>query len=282
MNEMKTIGVVLNDGSRMGFNHSFFSEILEAFKLVAEEQGYTLLFLSNKEVHINHMTYVEQIKAAGCAGCFVVCKEGDEEVDALRASGIPMAVIDEDYDDVICVSSDNAKGMELLTEYVIEMGHKKIAIILGDDNTVTDVRFNAFLRVCENHGITVPEEYICRGKYRDIIQTIYLTESLLKMKDVPSAIMFSDDFSAIGGMNIISARALVIGKDISITGYDSNEVLSRLDPRLTTVRQDCVGMGQIAAEKLFAQIENPEVSQAGKYIVGVELEKGYTVGRVYI
>lgn len=279
---MKTIGVILNDGSRQGFNHAFFSEILEGFKLFAEEKEYRLLFLNNKYVHKDSKTYVNQLTEAGCEGCLLLCREGSEEIDEVRSSGIPMVAIDEEYDDVICVSSDNSKGMEALTEYLIEMGHREIAIILGDDNWVTNCRFNAFLRICEKNKVKIPEEYICRGKYRDMDLAYYHTENLVKLKNPPSAIMYPDDYAAIGGINVLNARAQVISRDISITGYDCNNILNNLHPKLTTIKQNGAEMGRLAAEKLIAEIENPSVKQTGRYIVDVALEKGETVGKKYI
>lgn len=64
----------------------------------------------------------------------------------------------------ICVSSDNSAGMEVLTDYVISKGHKRIAVVLGDDNPVTTERFNSFLRSCEKNHIKIPEGYILRGE----------------------------------------------------------------------------------------------------------------------
>ena len=77
------------------------------------------------------------------------------------------------------------------------------------------------------------------------------------------------------------ARGLDIPGDISITGYDGIRILSQYELRLTTVCQNTVEIGRIAAEKLIACIENPETADYETITVETVLEKGRTVGRVY-
>ena len=77
------------------------------------------------------------------------------------------------------------------------------------------------------------------------------------------------------------ARAMEIPEDISVTGYDGINILSQYEPRLTTVRQNTVKIGQVAAEKLMECIENPGQAGTETVVVETELEKGRTVGRVY-
>lgn len=281
MNKLVTVGVILDDESKQGIKHTYFSEILESFKLIVEKENMSLLFLNNDRTRAGAKTYYEQLKEYGCVGCIIACANDSIEVPEIISSDIPTVVIDKDYNNAICVSSDNEKGMLLLTEYVIEMGHKRIALIMGDDNDVTNIRLNGFLCACEKNHIVIPGEFILRGKFRSMDKAYYHTENLLKMENPPTCIMYSDDFSCIGGINLINARGKVIAKDISITGYDGNEILNQLEPRLTTIKQDGEKIGQVAAEKLLEKLHNPEINNNGQYVVDVILEKGRSIKRVY-
>ena len=190
-------------------------------------------------------------------------------------------VIDDEIDNAITVKSDNVQGIKQLVHYLGEMGHKRIAYIIGDDNAVTSIRLQSFREACAEIGAEIPEEYIRNSEYRDMKKAIYQTEQLLRLDNPPSCILYSDDFAAIGGINVLRARGLEIPGDISVTGYDGINILSQYEPRLTTVRQNTVKIGRIAAEKLMEYIENPQQTDKETVVVETELEKGRTVGRVF-
>lgn len=280
MNKLKTIGVILDDDSKQGLNHTFFSEILESFKIQVEKNDCSLIFLNNDRSRDNAETYLQQLTEYRCAACIIACVNDSEEITEILNSGIPVAAIDKEYENTICVSSDNDMGMEMLTDYVIEMGHTKISIILGDDNEITNIRLNGFLRSCAKSHITIPDEYILRGKFRDMDKTYYHTENLLKLETPPTCIMYCDDFAAIGGINILNARGFSIPTDMSITGYDGNEILAKYEPSLTTIKQDGVEIGKTAADKLIKLINGDETVK-GKYKVESHLQKGRTVRKIY-
>lgn len=282
MSDNKFVGVILFDDSNMGLNHTYFSEILEGFKREIEKNDMELVFLNNDRFRDGAKTYAEQLKDFGCVGCIITCPGSSVEceLDDVLNMGIPVAVIDRNYDKAICVSSDNAEGMEMLTDYVISKGHKKIAMVLGDDNPVTTERFNSFLRSCEKNHIKIPEEYILRGAFRNMNKAHENAETLLKLKNPPTCIMFSDDYSSIGGINLIYARGLMIPRDISITGFDGNEILAQYEPKLTTIKQDGAKMGIIAAEKMMEAIATGK-DMSGDYRVEVFLEEGRTVREIF-
>ena len=179
-----------------------------------------------------------------------------------------------------CKDGENRKT------YLEQVKHRQydgivIACINYNDSEVTSIRLQSFREACAEIGAEIPEEYIKKSEYRDMKKAIYQTEQLLRLDNPPSCILYSDDFAAIGGINILRARGLEIPEDISVTGYDGINILSQYEPRLTTVRQNTTKIGQIAAEKLMEYIENPQQTAKETIIVETELEKGRTVGRVF-
>lgn len=282
MGKNNTIGVLFADLSNSGLTHDYFAGILDSFKRTIEENGYNICFLNSNLQSENRKTYVEQARQRGFDGVVIACIEyADVEVQELLESGIPIVTIDEEIENITTVKSDNTEGIKHLVRYLAEMGHKRIAYILGDDNTVTHIRLNGFLEVCNELGIEIPEDYIRHSQYRDMKKASYETEQLLRLENPPSCIMYSDDFAAIGGMNILRARGMEIPDDISVSGYDGINILAQYEPRLTTVRQNTTEIGRQAAIKLMEQIENPDNRQSETIVVDTVLEKGRTVGRVY-
>lgn len=277
-----SIGVLFADLANSGLTHDYFAGILDSFKRTIEENGYNICFLNSNLQSENRKTYVEQVRQRGIDGVVIACIEYDDaEVQALLESGIPIVTIDEEMGNVATVKSDNVQGIKNLVRYLAEMGHRRIAYILGDDNTVTSIRLQGFYEACGEYGIQVPESYIRHSKYRDMKKASYETEQLLRLDTPPSCIIYCDDFAAIGGINILHARGMEIPGDISVAGYDGINILAQYEPRLTTIKQDMTEIGYQAAIQLMEQIEDPDKKQSEAIVVSTILEKGRTVGRVY-
>lgn len=282
MEKSYNIGVLFADQSNNGLTHDYFAGILDSFKRTVEEKGYVISFLNCCKDGVNRKTYLEQVRHRRYDGVVIACIEYDDaEVTELVRSDIPIVTIDQEIDNAIAVNSDNVQGIKNLVRYLGEMGHRRIAYITGDDNTVTAARLRGFREACEEIGVKIPEEYIRNSEYRNMKKASYQTEQLLALETPPSCILYSDDFAAIGGINVLRARGLEIPEDISVTGYDGINILSQYEPRLTTVRQNTVKIGRIAAEKLIECIENPKQADRKTVVVETELEKGRTVGRAF-
>lgn len=275
------IGIILNDVSKQGLNHGFFAGIIEGFRQKCGEEDYRISFLNSIRNENSTATYLEQARKDGYDAVLLACAEQDEEIDELIKSEIIVGTIDRDNEGVINVSSDNSAGMKALMDYIFEMGHRRVAIITGDDNIVCNIRLNEYLKAFEKHNLQVKDEYIVRGQFREIELTYYLTEKLLKLEEAPTCIIFSDDYAAIGGINAIKARGLDIPRDISVAGYDGDVVMSKLEPSLTSVGQNTELMGRCMAEKLIHAIEHPEDKAAPGELVNTNLKIGRSITRVY-
>lgn len=282
MERSNIIGILYKDDAGCGLTHDFFAGILESFRNFCGTMGYDVVLMNCDKKAKNRRTYLEQVRARVYDGVMIACIDYDDpEVVELIHSGIPLVTIDQEIDRAITVKSDNVQGITQLVHYVGEMGHKRIAYILGDNNTVSNIRLQSFKEACADIGVDVPDTYIKFSEYRDMDKASYYTEQLLRLKNPPSCILYPDDFAAIGGINVLRARGLEIPKDISITGFDGLKVLSEYEPRLTTVRQDTARIGRIAAEKLIAYIDSPDKTECETVVVETVLEKGRTVGHVY-
>lgn len=274
-----TLGILFDDEARNGLTHDFFASVLNGFKNQAEEHGYDITFINTRKDNPHKTSYLKRIQERNIQGVGIICTNfEDPEVKELISSDVPVVTIDEPLDGVISVLSDNAQGIKNLVYHISGMGHTKIAYIHGNMNSVTQVRIKNFKEACEKLGITVPDEYIRQSAFRDIKKTAYETEALLRLPDPPTCIIFPDDYSAIGGINILKAYGMVIPDDISVAGYDGIDIPSRYDPQITTVKQDMEGMGKTAAEKLIALIETPEeITDFSDVMIETKLVEGHTI-----
>lgn len=280
-NRSYNLGVLYKEESGSGLTHDYFSQILENFRNTAENGGYDITFLSNSKKRKDQMSYLEHTIYRGMDGVLIaVADYRDPEVMELLSSELPVVTVDYVYNSRISVVSDNITGMESLLSYIYEQGHREIAYIYGEESMVTTNRLSAYYRFHEKKGMAVREEFLQRGKYRDSYMAGFLTSQMLEQAHPPTCIMYADDFSAIGGMNVIKNKGLRIPEDISIAGYDGITMASQLEPHMTTYRQDTVGIGSLAAEKLISLIEKPKATPIRQYVMSGELITGGSVAAI--
>ena len=203
-----------------------------------------------------------------------------DEVQELIRSEIPVVTIDHVFDGNIAVVSNNSQGMEELVTYIYNQGHRRIAYIHGDNTSVTRMRLSGFYRTLQRLGVEIPDAYVKECPYRDADSAAKVTGELLDLPNPPTCILYPDDYAAIGGINEIRERGLRIPEDISIAGYDGITIAKILEPKLTTLCQDTVAIGRIAAEKLIDLIENPKTTLIDRFTVDGTLFKGTSVKRL--
>ena len=271
------LGVMFVDEAASGLTHDYFNHVLESFKRTAEERGYDITFTSGK-ISGQKLSYYEHCRYRGVDGVVVACVDFyADEVQELIRSEIPVVTIDHVFDGNIAVVSNNSQGMEDLVTYIYQQGHRRIAYIHGDNTSVTRIRLAGFYRTLQRMGVDTPDDYIKESPYRDADSAAKATGELLDLPNPPTCILYPDDYAAIGGINEIRERGLRIPEDISIAGYDGINIAKILEPKLTTLCQDTVVIGRIAAEKLIDLIENPKTTLNDRFTVDGTLIKGASV-----
>ena len=274
------LGVLYTTDAGFGFTHSYFSPVLEAFKEEAKRCGYDITFITHR-AGAGGMTYLEHCLYRNVDGVCIVCSHFVEpEVLELMNGSLPVVTVDYEFPQCSCVKSENREGMEKLTRHILSKGHTRVACICGEENFVTDIRKDSFLRTMREAGHEVPKECIVCAKYHNPSAAREAARKLLAINPRPTCILMPDDYVALGVMEAILEAGLRIPQDISVTGYDGVSVLQLCSPRLTTVAQDSVGIGSLAARKLVQLIENPEITLKETITVPSRLIEGETVERL--
>ena len=276
-NRTYDIGVIFEDKTGAGFQHQYFATIISGIQKVAFQKGYEMTFVGGDSTR--NYDYYSHALARNYDGLAILsCDFTSSGITGLVKSEIPTVSLDYFYDlDHAAVMSDYSAGINELLEYVISMGHKKIAMIHGEKTWVTDERIQAFNKVCKAHGIDVPAEYFAEGLYHDPVTSSAATEVFLSLPEPPTCIFYPDDYAALGGIRELTSRGLTPGKDISIVGYDGIALTSMMIPPLTTYEQNGETIGRVMAEALINKIENPENFEPKKEMITGRLIKGGTV-----
>lgn len=280
-NRSYNIGVLFVDEGQSGLTHDYFSKVLDSFKIVVEEHGYDLTFINCSKKKSDRMSYLEHSRYRGFDGVAIACIDfNDPEVVELVNSDFPLVTIDYTFNNRSSVISNNYSGMRTLVNYVIDNGHEKIAYLTGEDTAVTKNRLAAFYSVLEERGISIPDCYVRNGSYRNIQKTESLTNEILEYEDRPTCILYSDDYSAMGGVNSIHKHGLKIPDDISIAGYDGITMASQIEPAITTIHQNTAEIGKCAAIKLINLIEKAKTTVEEQIMIDGNLIEGATIKKI--
>jgi len=275
------LGILFADNLHSGLTHSYFAAIIDSFKVTAEQRGYDITFTAMAPIGGRRMSYLEHCRYRGLDGVVIANIDfSSPGIQELFQSPIPVVTVDYVVDGRTAIVSNNVKGMHDLTDFVCRMGHRKLAYIHGEMNTVTRDRLTSFYRTVSEYGITVPDKFIRQSRFRDVDMTEQVTKELLSEDDLPTCIFYSDDFAAAGGVKAIRRAGLRIPEDISVCGYDGIPIADAIYPRLTTLRQDTKTIGRMAAEKLIGMIENPKTALVEKVLIDGVLEEGESVRRL--
>lgn len=280
-NRTYNIGILFTDEAHSGLKHDYFASVLDSLKQTVEAHGYDVTFINTSNERPNRMSYLDHARYRGFDGVVIAnVNFFDGEVEELVNSEIPLVAIDKLFNDRIAIISDNVNGMKDLLTYVYEMGHRRIAYIHGEASAVTQNRVTSFYRTAEELSIDVPDCYIKESAYRDTEGAGKATKELLKLKAPPTCILYPDDFSSFGGINVIKKMGLRIPEDISVAGYDGIEIGRHIEPQLTTIKQGTNRIGIQAGKKIISLIEKPKSTVIEQIIIGGELYKGETVGKI--
>ena len=279
-NRTYNLGVLFADEANSGLTHSYFSPVLDSFRRGAEDGGYDITFISH-HAGKEEMSYYEHSRYRGVDGVVIACVDfNDPAVIELVNGDIPVVTIDYAFNNRTSVLSDNVSGIKEIVNYIVEHGHEKIAYIHGADSSVTRNRVGCFYRTLSELGIGVPDEYVREGVYHDPKSSMTITKELLALDNRPTCIIYPDDFSCIGGINVIESEGLSIPDDISVVGYDGQRIAKVMEPKITTYKQDTAELGRIAAKKLIEAIEQPKTALIERIVVKGELMRGKSVKKL--
>ena len=178
----------------------------------------------------------------------------------LHLSHIPYVLIDHRgiSDEASAVTAANRQGGYTATQYLIELGHRRIGHITGalDQGCALD-RLAGYKTALGDHGIANNPELVQEGDFFQP-QGYAGAKALLDLPTPPTAIFAANDVMAFGAMEAIRERGLRIPQDISIVSFDDIPEAVNVHPPLTTVKQPLEEMGRIATRMLLEYIKDPE------------------------
>jgi DNA-binding LacI/PurR family transcriptional regulator len=230
----RILGLIISD-----ITNPFFPELVKSF----EDQAVT----HGREIIIGNTDY-DPKRMAGCIrrmverkvdGVAIMTSETDPQLLAeLARRSIPTVLLDTAPAGPrsLTLSIDYAQGIHEAVDHLLALNHRRIAFIAGPLHLQSArARQSAFISRLQSRGITVEEDLMQTGDHRIEGGTLAM-ENLLKLKQRPSAVIASNDLTAIGALGVIFEAGLRVPDDISLVGFDDISFARLTQPPLTTVR----------------------------------------------
>ena len=160
------------------------------------------------------------------------------------------------------IATDEKGAFEDITSYVIERGHRRIAILKGTQNAqVTHQRYAAFQRAAEKHGVSEKNITVLFGEFTQQDSYEAVKQYIQKNgKNGATAFICMSDMMAIGTTRAIQECGYTIPDDFSVTGYDGLGVLNYIHPGITTIDQNISGKGYIGMKMLYEMVQGEAVA----------------------
>ncbi len=195
------------------------------------------------------------------------------QLEEALESGIPTIVINNHVEDleVNCISIDNIGGAQSAVNYLVGLGHKKIAHITGDLITqAASQRLEGYKQGLKKNNLAIDENYIIKTDYSRG-QARFAAEKLLKMPRPLTAVLVASDSMALEVMAVARERGRKIPTDLSIVGFDDNPSGLYGPVALTTVRQPLIKMAQESVKQLNILMGLKKKPQIKKIALPAEL-----------
>ena len=184
----------------------------------------------------------------------------DFEVERINAAGLPCILVDGVHPSLPSIAVDDVAGGEMATRHLIELGHRRIALI-GDPPP--EFRFDwsrdrtrGYEQALSRAGIDVRPEYVREGT-RLLHVARGIAAELLALPERPTAIFAASDTQAFGAIEAARALGIRVPEELSVIGFDDIEVASYVG--LTTVRQPLFESGRRGAELLLRALSGRQV-----------------------
>jgi DNA-binding LacI/PurR family transcriptional regulator len=254
----RLLGLIVSD-----ITNPFFPELVHSFERLATGQGYDLILTSTDYQTARMTGCVRRMLERKVDGVAIMTSEMDLGlIKELARRGVPLVFMDVGRvgPRMSHVLIDYAHGIRQAVAHVVQLGHRRVAFIAGPlDLHSARTRRQAFVDGMRAHAIK-PDPKLLREGTHTAEGGQQAMAALLKSPKRPTAVLCSNDWTAIGALHAVDAAGLRVPEDISIVGFDDIPLASYTRPPLTSVRMSAGDVGATAFDALLRLIggERPE------------------------
>ena len=257
----RTIGIILPASAREVYENSFYLEAVRGVSHYCNQKQYMTTIVTGQDEN-EILQAVRSMSRSGKVDAFIVLysRKDDPVIDYLFNEGLLYSLIGKatQYtNQSIYIDNDNLLAGQEATEYLYQLGHRRIAYLGSDSNLIFSAdRKSGYQLALAKHGLLMRPEYCVEVANVSQNNTEEIS-ALLLQSEPPTAIVVSDDILAVSLERVCLQNKLSIPEDLSIISFN-NSLFARLtSPQLTSIDINSCQLGIEAASQIINHIENP-------------------------
>ena len=267
MKSTRIFGVIVAD-----ILNPFYAEIIRSIQDEVDKAGYSIITCNSdedmeKEKQCIQMLMEKHVDAIILAGGRGKGEFFNAHVHA-AARQVPVVLVNEhlDGENIYSIVCNKKKGAFLGVNYLLELGHEKIAMITGyEDYKPSIEKLNGYKKALKEAGIPFRKEYVTYGDYHPDGGSKNVRD-LMELPNQPTAILAANDLMAMGAVRTLCDMGYRVPEDVSVVGFDDITMNQYFMPALTSIRQEMRLQGQMAVE-LLNQLFREETGIRKKQVV---------------
>ena len=239
----------------------FWTTIARGVEDTASRNGFHVILCNTDESPEKEANYINVLLQRRVDGIIIAPTTNDKNrFLMLKRQALPCVLLDRRVDGFKCdtVVSNGCEGAKKLTQHLLRLGYRRIAIVSGPLTISTaQERVEGYAQALQENQVPIDESLIVRDTYQQD-SGYESVKQLLKQERRPEAIFAGNNFIAVGALHAIRELGLRIPEDVALVGFDDIPQGSLISPALTVVSQPAYEMGVAAADSLISRL-------SGKY-----------------
>jgi LacI family transcriptional regulator len=231
------------------FSPPIYNNILGGFKQVMETKGYDLLLLSQ---FLENYRNIDGI---------LIMSIHLNDYDRLLHDKHPCVSVNDSLPKITQVVTANYQGAKTAVQYLIDLGHRRIAYIGGNSSLVSKAtleRQQGYQDCLEENNIFPDPALIEPTESWQAQSGFDAAKRILRRTPDITAVFTASDALAYGVIKALHSEQVKIPEDVSVIGFDGDVLGEYINPALTTMRQNAVLIGQTAGELMLKKIAGQE------------------------
>jgi DNA-binding LacI/PurR family transcriptional regulator len=252
----RILGLIVSD-----ITNPFFPELVKGFEDVAIHHGYEIMVSSTNYDSARMALCVRRLIERKVEGVAIMTSEMDQPlIDQLIRRKVPTVFLDVGsvHELISNIQVDYASGINQAVEHLLQLGHNTIGFISGPLGLKSAyIRRTAFLECLARTGILEDRQLVTEGDHT-IDGGLEAMTRLLESGKPPTAVLASNDLTAIGALRAVHRRGWRVPQDVSVIGFDDIHFAEFTEPPLTTVALSRRELAERAIYALLRHIEPPD------------------------
>lgn len=257
---LNIIALILDD-----IRNPFYAKIAFEIQEIFNQHGYMLMVLNSESDLKKELQYVQMVARYNFSGLFLLTAHPKVEEEVLSTLKMPVVLVNRALASYPgnCVLLDNFQAGYLAARHLIERNHRRIGFICGPNiSSASHQRYLGFIQAIENFGAENAKAYFTESNLTMESGYALATDFLNNPAPRPTAMIVSNDMTAIGFMNGLKGYGVRIPDDLSIVSFDNIPFSAAIGIELTTVDQHtdtiCREAGRLMLNLLSKSPTEPE------------------------